>query len=107
MNPTEVLTKAIRKAIEGGWTDWRLSGGDYIPWEVADDGDTVIIGDRKSVYKNYEHRNAVIFNQDFARALWGEPTLIDYDHGPQDGWQHHLQEMVIASDPIKYLGENI
>lgn len=25
----------------------------------------------------------------------------------QRGWQYHLQQMVIADDPIKYLGENI
>jgi len=36
-------------------------------------------------------------------------------HSPQGGvaafegslWQYHLQQMVIAPDPIKYLGENI
>lgn len=28
-------------------------------------------------------------------------------HGTQKNWQYHLQQMVIAEDPIKYLGENI
>jgi len=54
--------------------------------------------------------------QDFAKALWGsfnddlspgmprltfqQPTRLP------DKWQYHLQQMVIAEDPIKYLGEN-
>jgi hypothetical protein len=31
-----------------------------------------------------------------------------YNDSPkEENWQHHLQQMVIADDPIKYLGENI
>jgi len=56
-----------------------------------------------------------IYRHDFAKALWGEHTetmtvqnntlnvtqVID-----MDGWRYHLQQMVIANSPIKYLGEN-
>lgn len=60
-----------------------------------------------------------IFNHDFAKALWGEewksaeileklPKENTYKIGTiTPCWQWHLQNMVIAEDPIKYLGENI
>lgn len=78
----------------------------------------------------------IIFNHDFARALWGEsepkpPKVthdvkvmriplpdgtvsehrfdagsIAYDLTPS-GYKHHLQQMVLADDPIKYLGDNL
>lgn len=37
----------------------------------------------------------LIFNKDFARALFG------------DKWEKHLQQMVIAADPIQYLSEHM
>lgn len=57
----------------------------------------------------------VIFNHDFAKALWGE-EYIGWDISDvyfkkhriaSQAWQFHLQQMVIADDPIEYLGENI
>lgn len=64
--------------------------------------------------------NHIIFNHDFATALWGsQPYRIgDWkgqhsDDDEQKGmwagpnWQHHLRMMVIDSDPLRYLGENI
>ncbi len=105
----EILTKAIQKAIDGGWKneemysfDSRVGSGLFNPG----------IGE----YGGHEHESVLIFNHDFAKALWGEPTdtmtvqnnnlnvkqLVD-----MNGWQYHLQQMVIADDPIKYLGENI
>lgn len=71
-----------------------------------------------------------IFNHDFAKALWGEDKYIayfvgydewsdateieyeedqDYDETPHEKkplWQYHLQQMVVAPDPIQYLKEN-
>lgn len=58
----------------------------------------------------------MLFNHDFAKALW--PEVIDgveYKayllNEPKRTkrwiWQHHLQQMVIADDPIKYLGEHL
>lgn len=50
-----------------------------------------------------------------AKALWGDDMKItghtvDGDTmplGTSDGWQHHLQQMVVAEDPIEYLKENM
>ena len=63
----------------------------------------------------------VIFNHDFAKALWGEPYVcsncgkpLNQHHEGVAGhsytvseWRYHLQQMVIAPDPIKYLGEHL
>jgi len=53
----------------------------------------------------------IIFSHDFAKALWGEEELQHVNQAfskvVKDGWRRHLQQMVIAEDPIKYLGENL
>lgn len=139
MTNTEILTKAIEKAIDGGWKGLLRNGGSnksgryYYPdgkqllkwrWEeneyVFSDGE----------YDGYESINveAVIFNRQFAKALWGElPAEKEYkptyewneelgrynnfsalqEIDTQSAWQYHLQMMVIAEDPIKYLGEHL
>lgn len=37
----------------------------------------------------------VLFSHDFAKALW------------DDGWQYHLQQMVVADDPIDYAYKSV
>lgn len=104
MTNQQILTKAIQKAIDGGW-ETKLA-------EKVKDG--------------YQWRSKIIsqpelfiFNHGFAKALWGEEpsNLLHFPAGPSDKqiieaenipqWQYHLQQMVIADDPIAYLGENI
>lgn len=92
MNHQAILNKAINKATKGGWThDVYYDGG----------------------YPYY-----MIWQHDFAKALWGEtkplengeypPQVIMYKGEPMwHPWKHHLREMVVADDPIEYLGENI
>lgn len=111
MTNQEILTKAIEKAVTGGFNfnHWRRRNG-FIEGQSP----------------NPDERTALIFNHDFAKALWGEKP---YHHmmvmgkkskGPgYEGrrsvkstpeycnWQHHLQQMVIAYDPIAYLGEHM
>lgn len=104
MSNQEILTKAIQKAIDGGW--------DVDPLEA--EGYMVII----SEFYGYRLANGFLLSHDFAKALWGEGArpvcLCDYEDWICDevrhntnAWQYHLQQMVIADDPIKYLGENI
>ena len=97
MTKQEILEKAIRKAIEGGFNESKI--------------DEVELGATGLVYRH-----------DFAKALWGDElhqeTFIvpkelskrfagtkDLDIKPV--WQYHLQQMVISDDPIKYLGDNL
>jgi len=102
MSNKEILEQAISKAINGGWTSPL-----FPEWSVEE------------LVKRGEYD---IFNHDFAKALWG-----DKEHVEQQGydgmncyncdadqskyidrcWEAHLQAMVIADDPIKYLRENI
>lgn len=126
MSDQEILTKAIEQAIAGGWEAQPLGGTDMWPEfsglerqhviKLLLDGD----GDLAEPYR------IIIFNHDFAKALWGEaPDHIGYGykynikHNPYfdeaefsidmkaPTWQLKLVQMVIAEDPIKYLGENI
>jgi hypothetical protein len=115
MNNQETLEKAIQKAIDGGWQvpDWAQG-----PQHLAS---TLLV--QSSAY-------TIIFNHDFARALWGDfveekrwiperevtrpldnITYVRSGHyqtvGSKRNWKHHLQQMVIADDPIKYLGEHL
>lgn len=113
----EILKKAIKKAIKGGWNSsiahrFKLPKDDYSAWDYFDDDGWF----RAGKYDEGDERLSVpevIFNKEFAKALWGEcSTWWPHSNGemtnllPQDGWQYHLQMMVIADDPIAYLGKN-
>lgn len=90
----EILEKAIQKAIDGGFEP---IGN---PKEIAEECLTKLGG---------WQTNQLIFNHGFAKALWGYGKGIkQYDVVPDiDAWQYHLQQMVIAEDSVKYLGDNL
>jgi hypothetical protein len=114
--PAAILGRAIQKAIDGGWKEgngWLLN-----------------LDNRSEEELRWKLSPLIIFNHDFAKALWGEEhvdsdygtTLQQYEQQVKDGmhyphdyqwndldyaWGYHLKHMVIADDPIKYLGENI
>lgn len=103
----EILTKAIEKAEANGFDAIEHIDGEYCLCDEYSD---------PIAY-------TWIFNHDFAKALWGEKRStvhgIPVGVKPTDavaqrvktvyhkGWQYHLQNMVVAEDPIQYLGENI
>lgn len=102
MTKQEILIKAIEKAVTGGWLG--LSGNVRITEGFV----------KNKGYYNYEIENhsfgsieAIIFNQDFARALWGEEvspeaSIAMYSQRVKE-WQWHLMCLAIADNPIKYL----
>jgi len=140
MTHQQILEKAIQKAIEGGW-DYLT----FIEWNKTWKQPTNPVAQVMAEF--YEtHGEAdptfeldlvpcLIFNHDFAKALWGDvPTRLTItwlkpkqmthtprmpapkitDIAPKPGigaplpsWHYHLQQMVIADDPIKYLGDNL
>ena len=110
MNNQEILEKAIQKAIDGGFPQ----AGDLLPFELVKNRvGTYLIHSERDGWASVE---GLIFNHDFAKAIWGEQKIdkvvkdeagIKTYYGPHSGWQYHLQQMVIADDPIKYLGDNI
>lgn len=109
MTNEQILEKAISLAIDGGWEDNMFEVMHYTH--------------EHSKIATPEFLYQLIFNHQFAKALWGEKPPLqrrvyekDYKgnrqlrlRGKRTGiaWQYHLQQMVIADDPIKYLGENI
>lgn len=124
----EILEKALQKAIDGGfgmnaWKNWEKA------WLQTDDYGYEI---RISKGKNeksigwFPSEYDIIFNHDFAKALWGEEELSDLclcgqprdthpmmtlvKHGNaynNRGWKYHLQRMVIDPNPIEYLGRHL
>lgn len=193
LNQQQILTKAIQKAIDGGWTDYNsLESLELINttantvtlkgWVefVDEDGNT----DESTTEITFNYKE-LIFNHEFCKALWGDDAVdnngvslksiqywatqvaikhlgklhpvkdntpiisvhdlaeIDFTKPPDElvegtvtqyklermvgsipfethrikevnvhadslpAYLHHLQQMVIAEDPIVYLGENI
>lgn len=106
MTNQEILIKAIQKAVEGGC---KSAGG------LSMQGWLVAVRDYPDEVAFFQ----LIFNHDFAKALWGDnpkiwesnDSYLDNDDSSDNGfiwnWQYHLQQMVIADDPIKYLGEHL
>jgi len=108
MNNQQILEKAIQKAIDGGW--------DKFGYETF----TAEFFAKYAFEETPLHRwEQIIFNHDFAKALWPEWSSdvysVSYHSNKTDkqtivdipAWQYHLQQMVIAEDPIKYLGANL
>lgn len=114
MTNQETLEKAIRQAVGNGWKPMMWVSlkeqKEATAWLVT--SHTI----RWSVSGNYpkfsEDAFRLIFDHNFAKALWGESTdvLIVQNNSlnlkqviDMNGWRYHLQRMVIADDPIKYL----
>jgi len=88
----EILDKAIDRAKKNGW--------------------------QHPYHPDVEYCFELIFNHDFAKALWGELTYYPYENQPGcpmdceycynklKVWEYHLQQLAISEDPIKYLGDN-
>lgn len=106
MTDLEILTQSIEKAIAGGWE----AGNGTLAVLGAEGMARLVMGEGVS---------KLIFDQQFAKALWGEEITDWVSHYlddksnpeppaiPLQTWAYHLQQMVIAEAPIKYLGENL
>lgn len=104
MKDKEVLQKAIEIAIDNGW-----SQGFNFKEDLRYEYNPISLECQVKI---------IVFSHDFAKAFWGEgenqnrefddfgsPTY-KYSNGsffsiPE--WQHHLQQMVLCSNPIDYL----
>ena len=116
MTNKDILEHAISKAIDGGLTGyWAIR---YAQCQELDEME-FLVGD--SIYEDKRSVESLIFSHDFAKALWGEKPrafyrigvkgkgkeMIVHDEKFLKPYEYHLQQMVIADDPIKYLGDNI
>lgn len=115
MTTMEIIRQAIKQALANGWDNF----GHYENWDFTEAYDIPhgihFTIDSTALGLSFTD---LIFDHDFARALWGEqgfpgeftgkyPNPSRGKGGAQRGWEFHLQQMVIAADPIKYLGDNI
>lgn len=114
MTNHQILEQAIQKAIDSGWLT--TLAGTLTQWGVREDeytNDLYVQTRMANVNSGRYSVPDIIFNHDFAKALWGEveysPYYGDFEAvtTPDMLWEWHLQQMVISPDPIKYLGENI
>lgn len=124
MTNQEILTKALRKAFP-------IEDDAVIVGSFADDlfNINAKLFSKSGALVNAFHVS--IFNHNFAKALWGIDILSQYfdesmhnefliigdlyypyEEGAAisfniENWAWHLANMVIADDPIKYLGEHL
>jgi len=97
---TEVAAKVWDDVTEVKWLPYYNGGGLEVYFENKD-------------YDTYGSEEQLIFDHDFAKALWGEkeievPSCWDcYNDEPGFkmvvAWKHYLAIMVLEDSPIKYL----
>ncbi len=105
MNDEQILKKAIEKAVKNGWEHFEL--------EVVNINESELVvrglngGSRVSIEE-------IIFSHDFAKAFWGEEDTrilaVETRFGNGEimrtylkQWEHHLMQMVLEKEPLKYL----
>lgn len=116
----KILEKAIKKALSNGWDDpFGIRQFNLVcdnrtidkanPNSWCSNGDFITISTKRwggLLLPKLEHYNLsdIFFDRDWwsikykwncGYALWGS------------NWKKHLTKMLVADDPIKYLGENI
>lgn len=124
MKHKEILTKAIEKAIAGGWLKKIFE--DASEWKVINSYPRMFLSIHQENPRAFDdyietkfYVTEIIFDHWFAKALWSTHNHYSMGNMRSDGkgiyghinhlvdWQYHLQRMVIAEDPVAYLGENL
>jgi hypothetical protein len=89
-SPRELaLLRCVRKAVRNGWQGWRSFVNDATTIGLEPEA---VLRDMRKAQAPVE---PLIFNHEFAKALWGEL------------WAARLTNMVTAEDRIKWLSENV
>ena len=78
--------------------------------------DYLLSSDSKKLHMFTPAYYQMIFSHEFAKAFWGEEKETYYEEWKdstgylegnggyyQSNWQHHLQQMVLCKEPLKYL----
>lgn len=118
MTNAEILKKAIQKALDRGWPS--ILAASLVDWNVSQDpinGKLVVAQSISARHVSLQSFEEVIYDRYFTKALWGDEEYMclcayedwccQEDCSSKPMWQYHLQQMVIAEDPIKYMGDNI
>ncbi len=107
MTNTEILSEAKKKAEKNGY-----KYPDYL------NADEVVFYLDKNL-RGIDGFYGLIFDQDFAKAFWGEQKIITIEGDEYKLnnigfnvktnypnliiWEYHLQQMVLEKEPLKYL----
>jgi hypothetical protein len=110
----DILAKAIDKAVDNGF---------MVDVLEATKPETIKIVKNQLKYIHADQDSdtdpeSLIFDHDFAKALWGEDILFSNPEGKGyigakgivlsgHAYQYHLQQMVLSEDPIAYLAKYI
>ena len=103
MTNSEILKLVIDKAKLNGWNKIEQKG--YIPVLREHYPMDIYLAIESNAYK------IIIFDIDFAKAFWGTNTN-DAGYAKESNyqkierveeWEHHLQQMVLEPEPLKYL----
>lgn len=95
MTAAAILSTAMEHAIKNGWNN-----GFYLHQSAGE-----------LLFNDLHYR--LIFDHDFAKALWGEAHMLPewyLENGDQvhwTTWKWRLMEMVLADDPLIYLEEHL
>lgn len=100
----QILQKAIEKAQANGW-EVVYPYNQPMHYGIGAATHRVFFGDCAEA-------TMLLFDHGFAKALWGDSLIGEevsttYADPSHPKWMYHLQHMVIADDPIAYLGEHL
>lgn len=111
MTQSEKLKALIERAILKGWN----VEGEFEHIRPTLDDELIVTFSYRN--RGFVHSvTSIIFNHDFARALFGKqidpdifpPSSIGLNQAYRNsGWQHHLQQAVIADSPIDYMYKEV
>lgn len=124
MTHRETLQKAIEIAVRNGWSGCYVTHSTTSSWLVTSIPRLCVSFTTGG--NAYYHPSEFVYDHQFAKCLWGESPLHDMiarDYSrderlytpwvsdelflPPNNWKFHLQQMVIADDPLQYLSDNL
>jgi len=124
MDSLEILKTSIKKAKENGFTSKLWEEISSFQWIDKDEKihntcsihNGVVWNDAPCDEQNLEISiRDIIFSHEFAKAFWGEELVCPYcykrycceicctDECYISNYQYHLQQMVLETEPLKYL----
>ncbi len=108
MNKQEILTKAIEKAVEGGWNVFEETFKYQAMTAGIAETYSIDVNEPKLGMAFPKQYTNFIFSQGFLKAFFGEEEFARECCAYCDGvfdekWQHHACEMLLSDDPIEYL----
>lgn len=111
----QILEKALNMALANGWKPFKRGISTIVTqWQSGESIElAVVFDDNNREVQWVRELEGIIYNHDFAKALWGEGLALSKSWVTENKpsgvklWQWRLAQMVVAEDAIAYLGEHI